>query len=101
MSYTIGYGMQTTSSTLIGNQVGRGNLTGAKDYFRTAMLVTMLLVILEATFFFLLENEILDSLTSLDNLKDLLHTVYIYFAINVIPDSVRGSLKGVFRALGK
>ena len=101
MSYTIGYGMQTTSSTLIGNQVGKGNLKGATDYFKTAMQLTMVLVLLEGLFFYFLKEYILGSLTSLDALQEELHLIYFWFVINVIPDCIRGSIKGVFRALGK
>jgi len=60
-----------------------------------------MLVFLEAVFFYIFENAIIEDMTNLDNLKDLMHIIYIYFAINVIPDSIRGSLKGVFRALGR
>jgi len=69
IAYMFGYGMKTTSCTMVGNKIGSGDYKGTIRYFRIAALFTVILVFFEAAGMYMYKEMITEMMTPLDSLR--------------------------------
>ena len=67
-SYMFGSGMQTTTTTLIGNQIGKGDASMAIKTFKELALVSFVIFGFLATFMHKYFSEIINMMTDLDEI---------------------------------
>ena len=100
MSYQIAWGMQSAACTVLGNQIGLGNLKGSNAYLRVILIVSLVLNCVEAVVVYRYRHEFLGLMTDLADVKQAAYTILIYFAINVFLEGNRGVIRGVIKAMG-
>lgn len=98
--YAFGSGFDGAACALIGQQIGKGNLLKAKQYFQTLCITTITLLIQYTLFFFTMRHTILSVFTRDEELIKLASNVTWIICLSNLPDSFKGMMQGVIRALG-
>ena len=94
------FGMGSIAASLIGSKIGCANVTAAKYYYRSAMIVQLMIAIGECTLLSAWMLILVDRVTDSKDLQAQLESVYSLFVLNVFLDSMRAMLKGVLRGVG-
>lgn len=92
--------MASSASTLIGQEIGCANVTASKYYYRSVLVVHIIITIAQCMGLQILMGFALDIVTDDVNMQDTILTIYQLFIFNVFLDSIRAMLKGVLRGLG-
>lgn len=95
-----GIAMASTSASLIGSKIGCANVTAAKFYYRSAVIVQLLVSIGECVGLSVFMAVMLGKVTESKDLGTALESVYQLFILNVFLDSMRAMMKGVLRGVG-
>ena len=93
-------GMQEAACAIIGNEIGAGNVSLAKKYYKVVSTIagTALLVISLACFFG--RQGITDLFTNVPAVNALTVTVMPILAVQYLFDGLQGYCQGPIRALG-
>jgi len=100
MAYMSAYGMQSTACTVVGNQIGRGNVDKGYTYCWLTFFFAFALVSAEAYGIYQNQQQIINFLTDIEEIQDLIKSLMNLFIINLFPDALRGTLKGAIKGLG-
>jgi Na+-driven multidrug efflux pump len=96
----VGYSLASAGATLVGQEVGCANITAAKYYYRSMLIVQILLTIALCMGLQILMGFFLDAVTDDVNMQDTILTVYQLWIFNIFLDNIRAMLKGFLRGLG-
>lgn len=94
------FGMQSPGCATIGQQLGQCNISKAKEYFRAVVSVFGMILVFEVFVFWQFQYQIINFLTSIEDLKDCIDQVYPMFLINIVFSGFNGMLRGPIYALG-
>ena len=100
MAYMSAYGMQSTACTVVGNQIGRGNVDKGYTYCWLSLIFALMLVMMEAYAIYTYQHEIINFLTNIEEIQDIIKSLMNLFLLNLFPDGCRGCLKGAIKGLG-
>ena len=96
----IGGGFQTCATTVVGNNIGRGDGVNAIKYFAATTVVAVPIFSVLCTYSFFHLRSILMRFTDIEEVYDLSPTINALFALNIMIDCLCAFLRGVIRALG-
>jgi len=96
----VGISLASTGATLCGQEIGCANVTAAKYYYRSCLVMQITISIFQCLGLQVFLGFFLDKITEDVNMQDTILTVYQLWIFNVFLDSVRVMLKGFLRGLG-
>lgn len=98
---TPGFALAMVSSSLSGKEIGQANVTGAKYYYRSVLLVQITISIFQAIALQMYLAFAMDHITEDQNMERTITSVYHLWIFNVFLSSIRYMLKGFLRALSR
>lgn len=98
-SYATGQGLSSPGCTMIGLNIGRSNVTKAKEYMKAVLIVLVFSLIIQVSLFWYFKHQIVNRMTSIPELKVMIDLVYPLFLLNQVPDTFRGMLRGPIKGL--
>lgn len=99
--YMIPLGIGIAANATIGKELGANNVSRAIEISRTVGLLCIICAVLLVVIILIFFRSILRLYTSNHDLISASYSVIIPFIITTFADTIQGSLKGIFRALGK
>lgn len=99
LNYMIGSGMQSSASTVVGNQIGYGNVGKAIEYFKVSVITGQVLFCAQTIFFYLYLENIIGLFTNIPEMLENIPNIKLIFCLNIIPDCMAGLLRGAIKAL--
>lgn len=99
MMNRFGLGMDQAACTLIGQQIGAGNLSEAKSYFHLSAMITLALVLALGGMYYHFRADIVSLYISDEVLHSFIVDVIWLMCLNTVPEVFKGYLKGVMKAL--
>jgi len=96
----VAVGLEQASCALVGQEIGKGDVTNAKRYFRTFEICTTGILIFNSIIIYVFSGDIIHFLTTDKAIDTELKTVIWVFSVNTFPDCYKGMLRGVIKALG-
>lgn len=97
--YMCGLGLDQTSCAIVGFQIGAGDVPKAKKYYKLLFVVSLWIVILQAGSLYVFQEWVVATFTSNGNMQRIVNNLMLLIQLNSIPDSLKGMLKGVIKAL--
>lgn len=94
-----GLGLDQTSCAIVGFQIGAGDVPKAKKYYKLLFVVSLWIVILQAGSLYVFQEWVVATFTSNGNMQRIVNNLMLLIQLNSIPDSLKGMLKGVIKAL--
>ena len=91
--------MQSAACTVVGNEIGRGNVLEATRYYRVVVLFIFLLGGGQTIAFYYYFDKIIETVTEVKALQDICYELAPIFVLNIVPDVTRAVLRGVIKAL--
>ena len=98
--FCLALGLQTCASTLIGTEIGRGNIREARDYQKLIYRVLALLIAFIVCLFVTFRKSCYRLFTDDDEILEIALQVSPLVAMTFIPDFFQAVMGGVIRALG-
>jgi Na+-driven multidrug efflux pump len=92
--------LSTTSTTLIGNKLGRGDAYQAREYLKILILTSTVLILFLTSILCIEWNPIIELLTNVKDLQDTSRTLKPFIVADMIPISIILLLAGVIKSLG-
>ena len=92
--------LSTTSTTLIGNKLGRGDAYQAREYLKVLILTASALIFVLTSVLCFEWNPIIELLTNVKDLQDTSRTLKPFIVADMIPISIILLLAGVIKSLG-
>ena len=99
VAYAVGFGLQSAACTMMGNQIGKGDLEGAKKYYRVIMVAGFLILILNSLALLVWGDNFLSLFTTNTEVVSIASPLMLFFIFNVFCDSYICLLRGIVRAL--
>lgn len=99
--WTLSYGLQTAGCTLIGNQIGNGNVREAKRYYREILKFCFAIFVAYISFVWIYQVEIFNLFTKSDNLREMRPKIFWSVFLVLIFDYWVSVFSGIIRAIGK
>lgn len=96
-----GGGLQTCATTLIGNNIGRGDGANAIKYLWATSLVALSVFSILCGISYFCLRDILKSFTTIEEVYELSDELNSLFTLNIMIDCICAFLRGVIRAIGK
>lgn len=98
--YMCGLGLDQTACAIIGFQIGAVDVIKAKKYYALLFIVGLWIVSIQAGFLYCFQEMVVATFTSNNNMQLIVNNLMIIIIVSSIPDSLKGMLKGVIKALG-
>ena len=86
--------MQSPGCTLIGGCVGRHDVPKAYAYNKVILIIFGIFLAFETTSIYVFQNDIINFMTNHVELRECLSAIMFMFIITVVPNGIRGSLRG-------
>ena len=99
VAYAVGFGLQSAACTMMGNQIGKGDLEGAYRYYKVIMVAGFTILVFEGLALLAWGDSFLGIMTNNQEVLDTAQPLMLFFIVNVLCDSYRGFLRGIVRAL--
>jgi MATE family multidrug resistance protein len=93
-------GYEQATSAIIGQQIGKGDLNKAKQFYRSFRIVMVINMLLSCLFLYMIRIPLICMFTKDQKLIDLAESVIWILTFSTFPDGYKGMLKGVVRAIG-
>lgn len=93
-------GLSTAACTTVGQQVGRGEIKKAKQYYHISRHIAFLIIVSAVTCLLTYRDSVIGLFTNIEGVKSKCFEVLIYAAIGTFPDLWQGFLQGTVKALG-
>eukprot|EP00356_Strombidium_inclinatum_P013041 CAMPEP_0170503862 /NCGR_PEP_ID=MMETSP0208-20121228/46130_1 /TAXON_ID=197538 /ORGANISM="Strombidium inclinatum, Strain S3" /LENGTH=164 /DNA_ID=CAMNT_0010783747 /DNA_START=1044 /DNA_END=1538 /DNA_ORIENTATION=+ len=90
LAYMVGYGIQSTITTLVGSHIGRGQASKAKEYYRASLIAMVMNILVLIGLHYKFWHYIVGIFTDIDDVVEEALGVMPWFLVNLIPDSARG-----------
>lgn len=84
--YAIGVGLQSTACTLVGKQIGRGDVKKARSVFATFKYYAAAIIFSVTILFMLVRRQFLLMFTSDERILELGMSTSMIIAVGIIPD---------------
>ena len=95
----VGLGLDQTSCAIIGYQIGAGNVPKAKKYLKLLFNVGIVIVLLQGTLLYIFRETVIKLFTQDKSMANVVCNLMFIICISSIPDSLKGMMKGVIKAL--
>ena len=99
MLYVSGLGLAAVIPSLIGQQIGKGNLDAAKSYLSIIRYTSSILFLSICTLVYFYNQEIIASLTNIPLVTKKAQSISPLLVFNVFPESMKSMQKGIIRSL--
>lgn len=93
-------GLNTAACTTVGQQIGRGEMQKAKEYYYISRHIAMSIIVIAVGILLTYKESLLQVFTNIESVKAKCDEVLIYAAIGTFPDLWQGFLQGTVKALG-
>lgn len=93
-------GLNTSAAAHIGQQIGKQNVTKAKEYYKVTLWVSFIIISSIVLSIVVYAEEIISVFTNSDNVIKSCKSVIPLFVCGVFPDLWQGYIQGVIKALG-
>ena len=100
LSYQVAIGLEQASCTLIGRQIGKGDVPKAKQFYKTFQRITAAMVATTSLLVYFFKEKIVSLFTGDQSVQSTAASVIWIISFSNFPDGYKGMLKGVVRALG-
>mmetsp|Transcript_42311 Transcript_42311/g.64894 ORF Transcript_42311/g.64894 Transcript_42311/m.64894 type:complete len:206 (-) Transcript_42311:19-636(-) len=100
LAYMVGIGLEQASCTLVGQQIGKGDVSMARKMYSTFKVNTAIILVVTSSMVFLFKEQLMRAFTSKESVVEVALGVIWLISINTFPDSYKGMLKGIIKALG-
>ena len=100
LSYQVAIGLEQASCTLIGRQIGKGDVQKAKLFYKSFQWITTCMVATTSILVYFLKERIISLFTTDTRIQKTATSVLWIISLSNFPDGYKGMLKGVVRALG-
>ena len=97
--YMCGLGLDQTACAIVGFQSGANAGPKAKKYYKLIFIVSCWIVMIQASLLYIFQEMWVATFTSNSNMSLIVNNLMILIIGNSIPDSLKGMLKGVIKAL--
>ena len=98
--YQFAIGFEQAATSLIGQQIGKGDLNKALKFFDALKVVAAIGMTVSSCLLYFFKRQIMGFFTSDQNLLESALSVTWVLTFSTFPDGFKGMLKGVIRALG-
>ena len=98
--YQVGQGLDQTACALIGNLIGAGKHSEAKKIYRSLLITTFSFTLVTAMLVLTFQNQIIGMFTTDVSVIKIAKESIPMVAFCLVPDSVKGMMKGAIKALG-
>ena len=88
------------ASSLIGQQIGKGDLKKAKLFYESLQVLSAITLIIASLGIYVYRKPFVSSFTSNDKIVELAYSVTWVVTITVFPDNFKAMQQGVIRAIG-
>jgi len=92
-------GIQSAVCAIIGEQIGAGRVSVAKEYFKLMSAISLILLAVVQAMFYLGRKSIISVFTDDTAVEELTNSCVFIIVLAFIPDMIQGSMQGVIRAL--
>ena len=99
LNYMVASGIQSTTATVVGNQIGYGNTNKAKDYFKVVIIFGLIFFSLQTLVCFFFMENIISFITDINEMQSYASKMKFIFCLNIIPDNMAGLLRGAIKSL--
>ena len=96
----VAIGLETASCTIVGQEIGKGNVAKAKEYYRLFSILTVIIVTFTSLNVFLFKEQILRLFTDKEKLVQTSVAIIWLISFGTFPEGYKGMLKGIIKALG-
>jgi Na+-driven multidrug efflux pump len=90
----------SSSTTLIGEQIGKQDIPAARRYYFTHFAVALTLYLLWCSNLYLFEEQLISCYTKIAEVKQKCHSVILIILVYLLVDSFKGVYKGISKAMG-
>ena len=97
--YMFAFGLEIASCTLIGNQVGKGDVDMALKFNASMRKVSTVSIALSCVLIYFTKEALVDLLTQNESLRASAKEYVWMICLSMFPDMYKGMLKGVIKAL--
>lgn len=97
--YMMACGFESATCTLIGNQIGKGDVQMAKKFMRTISYLSAVIISFIVVLLFFTKHYLVSILTKNEELRESTVSVIWLICISQFPDMYKGMLKGPIKAL--
>ena len=102
INFSIGYGIQSTSCTLVGNEIGKGDLVGSKIMKSFVIKASMAIFVIETLGFYLVKQNFLEVMTDQPHIMEASTPILTMLTINCFLELVGQSMiRGILKAMNK
>lgn len=98
--YQIGMGLDQTACAIIGRLIGAGNHVEAKKFYNALIVTTSVIILSNALFLVIYQDQIIGIFSTDDEIINITKANIYLVAFCTVPDSIKGMMKGVIKALG-
>jgi Na+-driven multidrug efflux pump len=100
MAYMVAIGLETASCTIVGQEIGKGDVVKAKEYYRLFSIVTVIMISCTSLCVYIFKEQIVKLFTDKENIINISLSIIWLISFNTFPDGYKGMLKGIIKALG-
>ena len=100
LAVMIGFGLEQASCTLIGQEIGRGEISLAKQIYNEFLKISTILILITCFLVWKYKSQYISIFTENDQIYSTATQVIYLISLNTFPDCFKGMLKGVIKALG-
>jgi Na+-driven multidrug efflux pump len=93
-------GLEVASCTVVGQEIGKGNVREAKHYYKLVSIVTALILCATSILIYSLKEQIVRVFTNNEEIIQITSGIVYLISFNTFPDGYKAMLKGVVKALG-
>ena len=102
LNFSIGFGIQSTICILVGNEIGKGSVLGAKIMKFFVMRACIIIFLIETLCFFLLKQSILELVTDSRQIQQASSPILTMLTLNCFLEFVSMSMiRGLLKAMNK
>ena len=96
----VAIGLSTASCTLVGQNIGKGDVVKAKEYFMTFQILTVLILIVTSSSIYIYKEAFMAIFNTPEEEMDLIRGCIWLISFSTFPDGFKGMLMGIIKALG-
>ena len=97
--YFVAQGFAFVGTTLIGNELGKGNVLNAKHYKRVIQFNATIIILVVSVLLYYCKEQLVASLTNIPLVYDRAMDVVYLLIFNTFPEQFKGINKGIIRGL--